>query len=169
MFKVPQSQTMFEVYSCTVSLSIPAWAGVLDQVTSRGSFQSQPFCDPVISPSIYKSSVTEQQLRIGLIMKSLLCLTAKVGISCKSLLSSNLLWAVLISEGSAFRIWCCCIYSILSFIMQIKYYTPVLTYCQCSAWYFKTQPFGSVAIIQKVGIFFSCSFSKDFRCWNQST
>lgn len=123
-------------------------------------------CD---SPSIYKSSVTEQQLRIGLTMKSLLCLTVKVGISCKSSLSSNLLWVVLISEGSALRIWCCFICSILSFIMQIKYYTPVLIYCQCSAWYFKTQPFGCIAIIQKVGIFFSCSFSKDFRCWNQST
>lgn len=91
-------------------------------------------CD---SPSIYRSSVTEQQLRIGLIMKSLLCLTVKVGLNCKSLLSSNLLWVVLISESSALRIWYCCTYSILSFLMQIKYYNPVLTYCQCCAWYYK--------------------------------
>lgn len=119
----------------TPALSL--WVSLLEQESwTRWSPASAILwsCD---SPSIYRSSVTEQQLRIGLIMKSLLCLTVKVGLNCKSLLSSNLLWVVLISEGSALRIWYCCTYSILSFLMQIKYYNPVLTYCQCCAWYYK--------------------------------
>lgn len=55
-----------------------------------------------------------------------------------------------------------CIYSILLFLMQIKYYNPVLADCQYTAWYFKTYAFGSIVVIQKVYVFYSQTFSEDF-------
>lgn len=134
MFKVLQRWTMFKAKR-TPALSL--WVSLLEQESRTRWSPASAILWSCDSPSIYRSSVTEQQLRIGLIMKSLLCLTVKVGLNCKSLLSSNLLWVVLISESSALRIWYCCTYSILSFLMQIKYYNPVLTYCQCCAWYYK--------------------------------
>lgn len=44
------SSKAFWTWSWATSLDVPAWAGGLDKVTSRGAFKPQPFCDCEIVP-----------------------------------------------------------------------------------------------------------------------
>lgn len=47
---VGNNSKAFWTWSWKTSLVVPAWAGGLDKVTSRGAFKPQPFCDGQIVP-----------------------------------------------------------------------------------------------------------------------